>query len=175
MKKIIKAVFLDRDGVLNKPITFDSKVSRPPWKIEEIYIFKRAHNLVEIIKKSGYLPIVVTNQPDIGRGDVDSELINLINQSIMQTLNIEYYFICPHGSDNECDCRKPKPGMLITASKKYNVDLNSSFMIGDRDKDIYAGINAGTKTIFLSNRSMGKENYLCRNHEELIKLLEKIL
>ena len=175
MKKIKKAVFLDRDGVLNKPISLDSKVSRPPWKIEEIYIFKRAYNLVEVIKKSGYLPIVVTNQPDIGRGDVDNALINLINQIIMQKLNIEYYFICPHGNDNECDCRKPKPGMLITASKKYNVDLNSSFMIGDRDKDIYAGINAGTQTIFLSKHSMGKENYLCGNHKELIELLENIL
>ena len=175
MKKFKKAVFLDRDGVLNKPIKVDSKLSRPPWKIEEIDIFRKAYNLVEIIKKSGYLPIVVTNQPDIGRGDVDGEIINLINDIIMQKLNIEYYFICPHGNDNECDCRKPKPGMLIYASKKYNVDLNSSFMIGDRNKDIYAGINAGTKTIFLSNKSMGKENYLCVNHGDLIELLEKIL
>ena len=175
MKKIKKAVFLDRDGVLNKPIKIDSKVSRPPWEIEEIYIYEIAYKLVEIIKKSGYLPIVVTNQPDIGRGDVDSKLINLINKNIMQRLKIEYYFICPHGNDNECDCRKPKPGMLINASKKYNIDLNSSFMIGDRNKDIYAGLNAGTKTIFLANESMGHENYLCRGHKELIKLLEKIL
>tara|TARA_B100000886_G_scaffold340480_1_gene310332 strand:- start:18621 stop:19148 length:528 start_codon:yes stop_codon:yes gene_type:complete len=175
MKKFKKAIFLDRDGVLNKPIKVDSKVSRPPWTIDEIYIFKSAYKLVEIIKNSGYLPVVVTNQPDVGRGDVEGEIINLINQNIMKILNIEYSFICPHGNDNECDCRKPKPGMLITASKKYNLDLNSSFMIGDRDKDIYAGINAGTKTIFLSNKSMGKENYLCRNHAELIELLEKIL
>ena len=65
--------------------------------------------------------------------------------------------------------------MIIAASKKYNIDLNGSLMIGDRDKDIYAGFNAGTKTILLSNKSMGKENYLCRNHKELIELLEKIL
>lgn len=175
MKKYKKAVFLDRDGVLNKAIKVDSKVSRPPWKIEEVCIYERAYNLVEIIKKSGYLPIVVTNQPDIGRGDLKIEIANLINKNIMQRLKIEYYFICPHGNENECDCRKPKPGMIINASKKHNIDLNSSFMIGDRDKDIYAGLNAGTKTIFLSNETMGHENYLCGSHKELIKLLEKIL
>ena len=87
MKKHKKAVFLDRDGVLNKPIKIDSKVSRPPWKIEEIYIYDRAYNLVEIIKQSGYLPIVVTNQPDIGRGDLKREKANLINKNIMQRLH----------------------------------------------------------------------------------------
>ena len=175
MSILKKAVFLDRDGILNKPIKIDSKVSRPPWKIEEIYIYEKAYLLVQIIKKSGYLPIVVTNQPDIGRGDLNIQIANIINKNIMQKLKIKYYFICPHGNDNECECRKPKPGMIIAASKKYNIDLNASLMIGDRDKDIYAGFNAGTKTIFLSNKSMGKENYLCRNHEDLIELLEEIL
>lgn len=175
MNRLKKAVFLDRDGILNKPIKINSKVSRPPWKIEEIYIYERAHLLIQIIKKSGYLPIVVTNQPDIGRGDLSMEGAYLINKNIMQKLKIKYYFICPHGNDNECECRKPKPGMLITASKKYHINLNDSFIIGDRDKDIYAGINAGTKTIFLSNESMGLEHYLCETHIKLIKLLEEIL
>ena len=168
-----KAVFLDRDGILNKPIKINSKVSRPPWKIEEIYIYERAHLLVQIIKKSGYLPIVVTNQPDIGRGDLSMEGAYLINKNIMQKLKIKYYFICPHGNDKECDCRKPVV-VCLSPSKKYNLDLNFSFIIGDRDKDIHAGINAGTKTTFLSNKSMEKENYLCGDHVELIELLENL-
>tara|TARA_A100001015_G_C14789050_1_gene632286 strand:+ start:239 stop:763 length:525 start_codon:yes stop_codon:yes gene_type:complete len=170
-----KAVFLDRDGVLNKAIRISDLVSRPPWHSEEIEIFEEAFYLIRLIKSFSYIPIVVTNQPDIGRGDIDQKSVFEINKFIIRKLGIEYSFICPHGNDFECNCRKPKPGMLLKASKKYNINLSSSFMIGDRAKDIYAGVNAGTKTIFLSEITIGVEDYLCKNHKHLIELLKIIL
>ena len=165
-----KAVFLDRDGVLNKLVN-----GRPPWKSSEISLFKDSSHIIELIKSKFYIPIVVTNQPDAARGKLPYKKIYEINLEICETLKITNYYICPHGFDGECNCRKPKPGMIIKASKDLGIKLERSLLIGDREKDIKAGMSAGCKTIYLSQNDIKMSNFFVNNHSDLIKLLNKIL
>ena len=137
-----KALFLDRDGVLNHLIC-----NRPPWLISEIMIFNEAYEIIQLAKNRLYIPIVISNQPDAGRGKLTYSKLNLINEKIMDKLAIDKYFICKHPYDGMCDCRKPLAGSFYKAEKTYNIDLKKSFMIGDREKDIVAGIRAGCQTI----------------------------
>ena len=164
-----RAFFLDRDGILNKLIN-----NRPPWEISEILIFEHAYEIIKIIKKNNYKPVVVTNQPDEARGNyqINTEKINKI---ICEELNLDDSYICKHPYDNICNCRKPKPGLLLKASYELNLNISESFILGDREKDIYAGIAAGTKTILLSKDKLCKSDYYIKNHKELLDLLEKIL
>lgn len=150
-----KAIFLDRDGVINKYVGF----------LRDIHQFELLPNVSKAIKKinnSGYLAIVVTNQPVIARGEVTREELNEIHNKMETFLGQEGAYLdgiyyCPHHPHKgyageivelkiDCDCRKPKPGMLIQASKDFNINLNQSWMIGDSDNDILAGENAGCKT-----------------------------
>ena len=165
-----KAVFLDRDGVLNKLIN-----GRPPWETSEISIFKDSSHIIELIKSKFYIPIVVTNQPDAARGKLPFEKIHEINLQICETLKITNYYICPHGFDGDCNCRKPKPGMIMKASRDLGIKLEKSLLIGDREKDIKAGMSAGCKTIYLSQNDIKMGNFFVSNHSDLIKLLNKIL
>ena len=164
-----KAFFLDRDGILNKLVE-----NRPPWKISEISLFNEAHEIIKIIKSKNYLPIVVTNQPDEARGKL---FVNTdsINQNICTKLELEHYYICKHPYDGICNCRKPKPGMLLKASKDLNIDISKSFLLGDRAKDIKAGESAGCLTILLRNKKICKSNFHVYNNQELIYLLRNIL
>lgn len=169
MKKIFKGFFLDRDGILNKLFN-----GRPPWKLSEIIIFEEAYDLIKIIKEKNYLPIVVTNQPDEARGVkyFDTEKVN---DEICKKLNLKYSYICKHPIDGLCNCRKPKPGLLIKAYNEIPIDISKSFMLGDREKDIIAGKSFGCKTILLSSNIICKSDFYIRNHQELIPLLKKIL
>ena len=130
---------------------------------------------VKIAKMNGYIPIVVTNQPDSARGNLSLNSIYEINQNICNQLFIEKYYICPHGYDNLCECRKPKPGMLLKAAIENDLCISESFLIGDREKDIKAGNNAGCKTIFLNKRKTKMADYCVHNHNELIILINILL
>ncbi len=165
-----KALFLDRDGVLNKLVD-----NRPPWHKSEVIFYSAAKSILQIAISKNFLPIVVTNQPDAGRGKLSYENLHSINRFICEHLQIKLFYICDHPFDNICECRKPKPGMLLKASSENNIDLSESFLIGDREKDIQAGINAGCKTIFLSAKICDKANYNVINHKQLIFLLKDIL
>ena len=117
----------------------------------------------------GYLAIVITNQPVIARGEVDFQTLDLIHMKMETELGkqgayIDDLFFCPHHPDRgfegerpeykiECDCRKPKPGMILNAAKKYNIDLAKSYMAGDNKRDVQAGINAGCRPVFITNGS----------------------
>ena len=140
-----KAVFLDRDGVINKLVE-----GRPPWHVSEVDFFEDIFYIIELIKMHKYIPVIVTNQPDALRGNVDLTNLQEINNHISKALKIKNNYTCFHPYDNMCTCRKPKPGMIIEASKKLNIDTRNSFLVGDREKDIQAGNAAGCKTIFLS-------------------------
>jgi len=164
-----KGLFLDRDGVINKLIN-----NRPPWKISEIFIYKEIKDIIDYAKSLNFIPIVITNQPDAARGDITYELLNKINGSICKKLNLNNFYICKHPYDGLCECRKPKPGMILKASKEINIDLNKSYMIGDREKDIEAGRRAGCKTISISESKISAD-YIVKNHNELFELLKKIL
>lgn len=165
LKNKQKAIFLDRDGTINKYVGF----------LRNINDFELIDGVAEAIRKineSGYLAVVVTNQPVIARGEVSFEELEEIHNKMETLLGkegayLDAIYYCPHhphkGYEGErpelkidCDCRKPKPGMLLKAAADFNIDLSRSWMVGDGENDIQAGINAGCKTALLSN---GNESY----------------
>lgn len=143
-----QAVFLDRDGVLNEAIIRNDK-PYPPASLAELKIPLDAGEALFSLKKVGFLLIGATNQPDVARGKASLATVELINQTIQQQLCLDDVYVCFHDDVDQCACRKPLPGLLVQAAKKHNVNLQNSFMIGDRWKDIDAGFHAGCKTILL--------------------------
>jgi D,D-heptose 1,7-bisphosphate phosphatase len=154
-----KAVFLDRDGTIN---TFNGYVTKP----EDFELIEGAAEAIKKINGSGYLAVVITNQPVIARGELDFETLDLIHKKMETDLGkqgayIDDLFYCPHHPDKgfpgerpeykiDCDCRKPKPGMILQAAEKYNIELGQSYMVGDDQRDVQAGINGGCIPVFLS-------------------------
>jgi D-glycero-D-manno-heptose 1,7-bisphosphate phosphatase len=143
-----RAVFLDRDGVLNRAVVRDNK-PYPPRNVAELEILPGVSEGLRRLKGAGYLLIVVSNQPDVARGTVTTDTVEGINQALGGSLPIDEFRMCYHDSSAGCDCRKPKPGMLLEAAAKWNIDLSRSFMIGDRWRDTEAGEAAGCSTIFI--------------------------
>jgi D-glycero-D-manno-heptose 1,7-bisphosphate phosphatase len=146
----IKTIFLDRDGVINKDVSY-------LYKIEDFEFIDGIFEACLNFQKLGYHLIIVTNQSGIFRKYYsESEYFKLtkwmIKQFLNQNIKILDIFHCPHGPKSECYCRKPKPGMLIKAQKKYKIDMGNSWMIGDKERDIIAAKNAGVNnTILLDN------------------------
>lgn len=163
LKNKQKAIFLDRDGVINKYIGFLRN-------IDDFELIEGVSDAIKKINKSGYLAIVITNQPVIARGEVTISQLNEIHNKMETLLGqqgayLDGLYYCPHHPDRgyegevsefkiDCECRKPKPGMLFKAAKDFNINLSQSWMIGDSDNDIKAGIAAGCKTALI-----GKKNY----------------
>lgn len=143
-----RAVFLDRDGVLNRAIIRDRK-PYPPASAEEIEILPGVSEALERLKRLGYLLIVVTNQPDVARGNLRQADVEAIHTRMAVTLPIDDFRSCFHDSGDGCDCRKPRPGMLLDAASCWNVDLARSYMIGDRWRDVDAGNAAGCTVFFV--------------------------
>ena len=143
-----KAVFLDRDGVINKTVIRNGQHAAP-FTLDELKILPNVKESILILKELNFLCVVVTNQPDVSRGKVKKGSILEINNNLKIKTKFDDIFVCYHDDIDNCNCRKPKAGLLIEASKKWNIDLKKSFMIGDRWKDIDAGNNAGCKTIFI--------------------------
>ena len=143
-----RAVFLDRDGVINRALVRDGK-PYPPRSLEELQIIEGVFEALENLKAAGYLLICITNQPDVARGKQKRERVEEINSFLMKSLPLDEILVCYHDDFDQCSCRKPNPGLLHEAAEKYAIDLSSSFMIGDRWKDIEAGRRAGCLTIFI--------------------------
>jgi D-glycero-D-manno-heptose 1,7-bisphosphate phosphatase len=143
-----RAVFLDRDGVLNRAIVRDGRPYPPP-NVSELEILPGVEEALAALRAAGYLLIVVTNQPDVARGTTTREEVEKINAALSSALPIDEFRTCYHDNEAGCDCRKPKPGALLAAAKLYDVDLNASYMVGDRWRDTEAGQRAGCKTIFV--------------------------
>ena len=160
LEKPQKAIFLDRDGTINEEVGF----------LRDINDFELLPGVAEAIRKinsSGYLAIVITNQPVIARGEVTVDELDQIHNKMETLLGAEGAYIdglyyCPHHPDKgyegevaelkiNCDCRKPKPGMLLRAAHDFNIDLRKSWMIGDKDKDVMAGKAAGCQTVWIAN------------------------
>lgn len=142
------AVFLDRDGVINKPVI---KQGQPysPRRFDEFTLIDGVAECLLRLRLAGWLNIIVTNQPDISRGIIAPQVLNAINQQIEDTLAVDDIVVCPHDDTDNCDCRKPRSGMLLKAAQKWNINLSKSFMIGDRWKDAEAGKEAGCITILI--------------------------
>jgi len=163
-----KAIFLDRDGVINKEVDNLSDINK-------FELIDGVASAIKLINKSEYICIVVTNQPVIAKGFITENQLNEIHKKMDTLLGEEgaYFddlYYCPHHPESgfngevkalkiECDCRKPKSGMLVKASKNYNIDLNHSWMIGDRYTDIKAGNNVACKTILLKTGHAGNDKH----------------
>lgn len=148
MKK--RAVFLDRDGVINQTI-FRMGKPRAPYTLEEFSFLPGVPEAVDFLREEGFELIIVTNQPDVARGWVSREAVDLVNGYVGRELGISDIRACFHTEHENCECRKPRPGMLLAAAEEHGIDLETSFMVGDRGSDIEAGKNAGCKTILISN------------------------
>lgn len=148
-KMKLGAIFLDRDGILNRPIIREGKPF-PPARVEEVEIYGGLRKQLQRLKDHGFIIIVVTNQPDVARGTTSKATVEEINGLIAREIPaIDRFLICFHDSSDGCDCRKPQPGMLLAGAKEFDIDLQRSYMIGDRRGDIEAGVSAGTRTIFV--------------------------
>jgi D-glycero-D-manno-heptose 1,7-bisphosphate phosphatase len=142
------AVFLDRDGVLVVPEFRDGR-SYAPTTIEAFGLYDSAARDLGRLKDAGYLLVVVTNQPDVGRGIIAPSVLEAMHRRLAAELPIDLIRACVHEGKYGCACRKPKPGMLIAAAELLNIDLSASFMVGDRRSDIEAGCMAGCRTVFI--------------------------
>ena len=149
-----RAVFLDRDGVINRCFVRGG-VPHPPQALVEVGIEDGVAESLAQLRSAGYLLLVVTNQPDVARGSQSQAIVEAINAQLCNELPIDDVAVCYHDNADNCDCRKPKPGMLTSLAKKWNVDLRHSFMVGDRSGDIHAGEAAGVRT-FLVDRPYSK-------------------
>jgi D-sedoheptulose 7-phosphate isomerase len=142
------AVFLDRDGVLNRAVVRDGK-SFPPSGPEELELLPEVASSLVDLKAHGFALFVITNQPDVARGTQTREAVEAIHQTLASSLPIDAVFVCYHDDEDHCACRKPQPGLLLEAQRKYNIDLSSSYFVGDRWRDIDAGHTAGCKALLI--------------------------
>lgn len=146
----VKAVFLDRDGVLIACMVRNGR-PYPPLTMEEVEILPGVAEAVRQLSAAGYLLVGASNQPDVGRGTISKEFVEAVNESLLEKLpQIREIDAC-YDFDDASPCRKPNPGMLLDATRKYSIDLTESFMVGDRAKDVEAGRRAGCRTIFIDH------------------------
>ena len=144
-----KAVFLDRDGVLNRPVIMDGK-PYPPANIQEFEILADVPEAMKRLKSRGYLLICVTNQPDVARGTQKRENIEAMHEILQSSLPLDAIEVCYEDGD-DCPMRKPNPGMILAAGHRLGVDLDVSFMVGDRWRDVEAGRLAGCCSVFIDH------------------------
>ncbi|MFH0878142.1 MAG: HAD family hydrolase [Lentisphaerota bacterium] len=160
-----KAVFIDRDGTLNEMVYDDTHgIMDSPRKPEQVVLRASAGDFIQGVKALGFLAVVVTNQPGLAKGTLTMDDLKAVNHRLDELLNMQGsswddLFFCPHhpsggGVRNEyvrtCDCRKPKPGLLLQAAKKYDIDLEKSWLVGDGLNDVEAGRATGCRTILLT-------------------------
>jgi len=145
---VSRAVFLDRDGVLvRSPIVGGRAYA--VRRLEEFRLLPGVAAAVEAMRRAGYRIVVVTNQPDIGNGLVDAGTVAAMHDRLRRRLRPDAIEMCAHRQDEDCLCRKPKPGMLQSAAQRLSIDLHASVMVGDRWSDVVAGREAGCYTVFV--------------------------
>jgi D-glycero-D-manno-heptose 1,7-bisphosphate phosphatase len=143
-----RAVFLDRDGVLNRTVV-RAGVPYPPASAAELELLPGVPEALALLTRYDLLLIVVTNQPDVARGTQTHAAVEAINQLLVAQLPLQAIYTCYHDNADRCDCRKPQPGLLLQAADAYAINLGQSFMVGDRWSDIVAGQAAGCRTFLL--------------------------
>ncbi|HTX59243.1 MAG TPA: HAD-IIIA family hydrolase [Verrucomicrobiae bacterium] len=143
-----RAVFFDRDGVLNEAPVRDG-VPHPPASLAALRFVDGAEAAVRAVHEAGFLALVVTNQPDVARGTASRTSVEAIDEAVAQRLRLDGVYACFHDDADACECRKPKPGLLLRAADEWKLDLAASYLIGDRVKDVACGRAAGCTTIFI--------------------------
>jgi len=169
-------VFLDRDGVINRSITKNG-LPFPPMSMADFEILPGVPEACAKLKAAGFLLVLTTNQPDVGRGIVPRELVEAMNAEVSKVVALDRIEVCYHPGRgaSDCDCRKPKPGMLLSAAKALDIDLAQSWMVGDRWRDVDCGFNAGCKTIFIEGNYIEqlkqKPDFSARNLTEAADII----
>ena len=143
-----RAIFLDRDGVLNRA-KMSNRKPHPPDGEGELEVTANARGLLQRLKEQSYKLLVVTNQPDVARGITTRDTVEGINRKLTKELPVDEILVCYHSDSDNCDCRKPKAGLLLEGARRHQIDLAASFMVGDRWRDVEAGQNAGCQTILI--------------------------
>jgi D-glycero-D-manno-heptose 1,7-bisphosphate phosphatase len=146
-----RAVFLDRDGVLNRAIVRDGK-PYAPRSLEALEILPGVAEALQHLREAGFLNVVVTNQPDVGAGTLSRASAEAMNAQLVEKLAIDAVKACFHTEEDNCACRKPKPGMIIEAAAQLGVDVSRSYMVGDRWRDVAAAQAAGCRALFIDYR-----------------------
>lgn len=171
-----KAVFFDRDGVLNKTLLSDQGKPLPPWSLRDFKLEPSAKNAVARVKQAGFLAIVITNQPDVRAGKVTLAEVEQMHEILQTELLVDDIEVCYDTRADNSPRMKPAPGMLFDAAKKWEIDLTESIMIGDRSGDIAAGQAAGCKaTIFIDRNypepSLCEPTHYVQSLDEAIKII----
>lgn len=146
-----RAVFLDRDGVLNEVIMRADGKPLSPDTVEEMVIPADVAPSLARLKAAGFRLLMATNQPDIARGRLTRAQVDAMNDHLRGKLPLDAVEVCAHDDPDGCDCRKPKPGLLVRAAARDGIDLSRSFMVGDRFRDVEAGNAAGCRTVLVGN------------------------
>ncbi|MBI2058257.1 MAG: HAD family hydrolase [Nitrospirae bacterium] len=149
-----RAVFFDRDGVLIEPVFRRGRPSAP-LTLEEFVLVAGAKEEVARIRRAGFLALVVTNQPELARGELDPEILHQMHRRLEKELSVDGIYVCPHEPSQGCVCHKPRPGLLHQAARCWDLDCRRSFLIGDRWRDIGAGRSAGCTTVLIERDYSG--------------------
>jgi D-glycero-D-manno-heptose 1,7-bisphosphate phosphatase len=173
---MVRAVFLDRDGVINRALECEGGPV-PPATLAQFETLPDVPSACARLKAAGFLLVVATNQPDVGRGTLKREVVMEMNAQMVAQLPIDRVEVCFHAGQglSDCDCRKPKPGMLLRAARELSIDLGQSWMVGDRWRDVDCGHAAGCKTIFIdrgyAEELRRKPDYSARNLGEAADII----
>jgi D-glycero-D-manno-heptose 1,7-bisphosphate phosphatase len=145
-----RAVFLDRDGVINRA-EIRGQRPHPPDRLEDLDLLPGVVEAAQALRAAGFTLVVATNQPDVAAGRQRREVVEAMHERIRALMPLDAIKVCYHADGDGCTCRKPKPGMLLEAAAEYSVDLARSFMVGDRWRDVSAGCAAGCRTILIGD------------------------
>lgn len=143
-----RAVFLDRDGVLNQALVVAGR-PHPPASVDDLVILPGVRAACSTLREAGLLLIVVTNQPDVARGTTTRAAVDRINDALQAEVPVDDVLVCWHDDADGCSCRKPAPGLLERAAERWGINLAGSVMVGDRWRDVEAGRRAGCHTVFV--------------------------
>jgi D-glycero-D-manno-heptose 1,7-bisphosphate phosphatase len=143
-------VFLDRDGVIMRAVVRNGKPYAAA-RLSEVEVLPGVPDALARLKEAGFELIVVTNQPEIARGTISRQAVDSIHTRLLETLPLDQVLTCVHDDGDECGCRKPAPGMLLDAARDRDIDLARSFMVGDRWRDVEAGMRAGCRTVWIDS------------------------
>lgn len=152
---MIKAVFLDRDGVVNRAFVRNT-VPTPPRTLDEVEILSGVKESILLLKQHNFEVVIVTNQPDAERGLVTRDSVNQINELLKVKLGVNHFYTCFHDDSDKCNCRKPEPGLILEAAQDLAIDVSRSFLVGDRWRDILAGQRAGCECFFIDYNYVDK-------------------
>ena len=142
------AVFLDRDGVLNRALVRDGR-PRAPRSVDQFELYPDAADACRRLHALAYAVVVITNQPDVARGELDEEVVEAMHAELHRELSVDAIYSCFHDDGDACDCRKPAPGLLLAAAGDLGIDLSRSIIVGDRWRDVEAGRRAGCRTVLV--------------------------